>query len=93
MFVGICELDIFIPESGSLKSKRFVLSSLKTRLRNKFNISVAEVGDTEKWQRAHIGISMVANERKFLDKTLQQVLDFVHNFDGIELLKHQWEIV
>lgn len=93
MFVGICELELFIPESGSLKSKRFVLSSLKTRLRNKFNVSVSEVGENDKWQRASLGISIVANERKYLDKALQQVLNFVDNFDGVEVTKHQFEIV
>jgi len=93
MFVGICELELFIPESESLKAKRFVLSSLKTRLRNKFNVSVAEVGDNDKWQRADLGISLVANERKFLDKALHQILNFVDDFEGVEVIKHQFEVV
>ena len=93
MFVAICELELFIPESGSLKSKRFILQSLKTRLRNKFNISVSEVGDNDKWQRASLGISMVANDRKFLDKAFNQIRNFVDNFNGIELTKHYFEVV
>lgn len=93
MFIGICELELFIPESGSLKSKRFVLSSLKTRLRNNFNVSVSEVGDNEKWQRATLGISMVANEKKYIDKAMHKVLSFIDNIDDVEMTKHQIEIL
>lgn len=43
IIVGLCTVELFIPESQSLKDKRQVLLSLKDRLREKFNLSVAEV--------------------------------------------------
>lgn len=88
MFVGICQVELFIPESGSLKSKRFILKSLKTRLRNKFNVSVAEVGSNDKWQRAVIGISTVSNDRKLIESTFNQVLNVISSDVRVELIDH-----
>ena len=88
MFVGVCQVELFIPESGSLKSKRFILKSLKTRLRNKFNIAVAEVGSNDKWQRAVIGISTVSNDRKLIESTFNQVLNLISSDVRVELIDH-----
>ena len=71
------QLELFFPESGSLKEKRFVLQSIKTRVRQKFNFSVAEVDENDKWQKSVIGLSMVANERKILDQAVQKALDLI----------------
>ena len=57
-----CTVELFIPMAHSLKDKRQVLQSLKSRLRDKFNVSVAEVGDQELWQKAILGLACVANE-------------------------------
>ena len=93
MLVGLFQIELFIPESGSLKSKRFVLKSLKTRLRNKFNISVAEVGGNDKWQRTVLGISMVSNERKLIDQVYNRILNLIENEERVELIRHQIEIL
>lgn len=93
MLVGISQFELFIPESGSLKSKRFVLKSLKTRLKNRFNISVAEVGDTEKWQRATLGIATVADNRRFIDETLSKVYNFIENDRNLQITDYRVEIV
>ena len=62
MVVGVCTVELFIPESQSLKDKRQVLHSLKDRLRGKFNLSVAEVDGQDLWQKAVLGMACVANE-------------------------------
>ena len=62
MIVGLLTLDLHFPESNSLKDKRWVLRSIKDRMKNKFNVSVAEVGANDLWQRSVIGIACVANE-------------------------------
>jgi uncharacterized protein len=93
MLVGICQIEIFIPESGSLKSKRFVLSSLKARLRNKFNISIAEVDDNEKWQRTTLGVAVVSNEHRFIEQVVSQILNTIETDDQVELTRHQLEII
>ena len=81
MLVGICKIELFISESSSLKAKRAVLKSLKTRIRNKFNVSISEVENNEKWQRATIGLAMVTNERKIIDSVFNKILSFIE-FDG-----------
>jgi uncharacterized protein YlxP (DUF503 family) len=92
MLVAFCQLELIIPGSGSLKEKRFVLSSLKTRIRNKFNVSVAEVEDNDKWQKATLGISMVANERKFLDQVFSHIFNLIEEQGQVEIIQRQLEI-
>lgn len=93
MFVGTSQIELFIPESGSLKSKRFVLKSIKTKIQNKFNVSIAEVGNNDKWQRATLGISTVSNDRKIVENTLNKILDFVENDYRVELVDYSNEIL
>lgn len=92
MFVGVCRLEIFVPESRSLKSKRFVLNSIKKRIRNKFNVSVAEVENNDKWQRISLGISMVSNERKFIDMNVEEILKLIESDGRMEILSHLVEV-
>lgn len=92
MFVGVGQIELFIPESGSLKSKRFVLKSIKTKIRNKFNVSVAEVENNDKWQRASLGLAVVSNDRKIVDSTLTQIINFIENDFRVEVIDHSIEI-
>lgn len=93
MFVGISQLELFIPESGSLKSKRFVLKSIKTRIRNKFNVSVAEVENNDKWQRATLGVSTISNDKKIIDSTFNQVLNLIEADGRVEVIDYSTEIL
>ena len=93
LLVAICQFELIIQESNSLKSKRFVLSSLKTRMRNKFNVSVAEIDYNDKWQRSLLGVSIVANDRKYLDKTINKIMNFIELDSQIEIIDHEIEIV
>ena len=86
MLVGICQVELFIPESGSLKSKRFVLKSLKTRIRNKFNVAVAETGNNEKWQRTTLGMSTVANNRKIINEIFTKIINLINSDVRVELI-------
>jgi uncharacterized protein YlxP (DUF503 family) len=93
MLVGLYQIELFIPESGSLKSKRFVLKSLKDKIRSKFNVSVAEVDENERWQRAVLGIAMVSNERKFIDQVMNQIFNLVSEEAECEITNQQLEIL
>ncbi len=86
MFVGIYQVELFIPESGSLKSKRFVLKSIKTRIRNKFNVSVAEVDANDKWQRTTLGMAAVSNDKKVIDNTFNQIRNLITSDTRVELI-------
>ena len=77
MNVGLCRVTLRLPQNGSLKDKRQVVRSLTTRLRNKFNVSVAEVDDNDRWQTATIGITCVSNDAKHAREQLDRAVAFI----------------
>jgi uncharacterized protein YlxP (DUF503 family) len=77
MVVGVLRLVLYLPENHSLKGKRAVLRSIKQRVTNKFNVSIAECDDNDSWQRVTFGIAQVGNERDHVDRSLRQVSEFV----------------
>ena len=93
MLIGVCQVELLIPASDSLKAKRFVIQSIKTRIKNKFNVSIAEVDHNEKWQRTVLGLAIVTNERKFIDKTFNQILNLIDNEANVEMIDHQMEVI
>jgi len=93
MIVGLCTVELLIPESHSLKEKRQVLQSLKTRLRNKFNVSVAEVGEQDLWQKAILGLACVANESAHVNQVLDQAVNLIQAVPTIQLLRSRIELL
>ena len=93
MLIGTLSVEMYIPGTGSLKEKRFILKSLKTKIQNRFNVSVAEVEHQDKWQRTTLGIACVANERRFLDETLSKVINFILNDNRVEITDQVCEIL
>ena len=91
MIVGLCRIDLFLPESRSLKAKRQVIKGLKDRIRNRFNVSVAEVEHQSLWQRATLGLAMVSEEKGYIDRTLHQVLNLVQAEPRLLVLDHAFE--
>jgi len=83
-----------LPENLSLKGKRRIIKSIITQVRNKFNVSVAEVDDNDLWQLATIGISFVSNDKRYTNEVLSKVISFIANgrFD-IEMLDNEMEIL
>ncbi len=72
MVVGVLRLTLYIHGAASLKDKRQVLRKVVDRLRSRFNVSVAEVGDNDVWQRAVVGIVAVSNDRSFVNGVLDK---------------------
>jgi uncharacterized protein YlxP (DUF503 family) len=88
MVVGIANIEIHIPESGSLKNKRHFLRRIKDRVKNRFNVSIAEVDHNDLWQRTTLGVSVVANEQQFANQVLSQVVEFIGQEQGIDILDY-----
>jgi len=86
MFIGTAQVELFIPGSLSLKEKRFILKSIKARIQNQFNVSIAEVDFHDKWQRSCLGIAIVSNERKHAEKTIDNILRFIEREDRLEII-------
>ena len=93
MIIGILQLELMISESHSLKEKRMVLKSLKDRLRQKFNISISEIGLQDRWQGAVIGIAAIGTDKKYVNGLLSLVLDWVAAHRSIELIATHMEIL
>lgn len=93
MVVGVCTVELFIPESQSLKEKRQVLHSLKDRLRGKFNLSVAEVDAMELWQKAVLGMACVANDGTHVDQVLEQALNVMKSMPAVEVVRTHRELL
>jgi uncharacterized protein YlxP (DUF503 family) len=77
MVVGVLRLTLFLPDNHSLKGKRQVLRAIKDRVRNKFNVSIAESADHDLWQRAELGICQIGSDRAFVDSALREVVNFI----------------
>ena len=86
MIVLVGEVQVYLPESSSLKDKRQVLKSLKERLRNRFNISVAEVDFNDLWQRSTVGLAVVSNAADHADEVLSKAIRFIEEDGRVQLL-------
>lgn len=94
MHVGICRLTFHLPEASSLKEKRQISRSLGDRIRNRFNMAVAEVEDTDMRQRLAVGVCCVSNDRGHADAMLSGLLNFIEESRlDVELLDVQTEII
>lgn len=93
IIVGLCTVELFIPESQSLKDKRQVLLSLKDRLREQFNLSVAEVDGQDLWQKAVLGLACVANEGRYVNQVLDQALNVIRAVPTVEIVQSRIELL
>ena len=91
MIVGTLKLRFMVRESRSLKEKRRVVLSIKDRIRNTFNVSVAELESQDSHQHAVLGVAMVTNERRFAQEVLDQVVYLVRSHTVAQLLDYELE--
>jgi len=94
MNLGICIIRLRLPENQSLKGKRRVLNSLIGRVRNTFNVAIAEVDDQDTWQLASIGIACISNETQQNNRVLSKVIEFISQSRmDIEVLDFEIEMI
>ena len=86
MVIGCCSLKFYLHGNNSLKGKRRVLRALKDRLKNNFNVSVAEVGAQDVWQSIHLGISAVGTDKPYIDGLLSKVIDAIERMNLAEIV-------
>jgi len=93
MIVGLLTLDLHIYESHSLKEKRLVIKSLIDRIKNKFNVSAAEVDANDLWQRSVIGIACVSNETVMINKVFDQIKNLIISVHSVKLINATMELL
>jgi len=92
MIVGTLRVRLLLRQARSLKDKRQVVKSIKDRLRNGFNVSVAEVEEQDNRQLAVLGIAMVSNEAHHLKTALGQIVQALRVHPVAEFLDHEMEV-
>jgi uncharacterized protein YlxP (DUF503 family) len=92
MVVGVGIIDIYIGDSRSLKEKRGVMRRLIQRTRNKFNISIAEIGNHNSWKKGKIGFSVVANDVAFVNSMIDTIQDFIEDLNLVDVINSKMEI-
>ena len=93
IIVGLCTVELFIPESQSLKDKRQVLLSLKDRLREQFNLSVSEVDGQDLWQKAVLGLACVATEGRYVNQVCDRALNLIRSVPAVEIVHSRVELL
>jgi len=92
LIVGVLEVEIFFNGVSSLKEKRRILKSIIDKIKNRFNISIAETDKQEVWQLAKIGIAFVGNEKNYVSQMLASVERYMEDMGKAELVNVQMEL-
>jgi uncharacterized protein len=79
MHVGVARIALHLAENSSLKGKRMVVKSVAQRVRNRFNVAVAEVDTQDLWQVATLGIVCVSDDPRHTNEVLSKVLAFIED--------------
>jgi len=92
MIIGSLRVRLLVRESRTLKDKRQVVRSIKDRLRNSFNISIAEVGAEDHRQLVELGVAFVGNEAGQARTTLEEIVSALRAHPVAEFLDHEIEV-
>ncbi|MFT3841775.1 MAG: DUF503 family protein [Myxococcaceae bacterium] len=93
MFIGVARVTLDVPSAQSLKAKRQVLRRVTDRVKAKFNAAVAEVDENDTWNRAVVGLSVIGNERRFVQEQLDRILRFIEEIYVVPVARRETEIV
>lgn len=93
MVIGAARVELHVHSSQSLKQKRGVVRAISQRVRNRFNVSVAEVGGQGTWQRVVLGISTVSGDAQSARRRLEKAIDFIEDLHLAEVIDQEVEIL
>jgi uncharacterized protein YlxP (DUF503 family) len=93
MLLGICTINLYFPDSHSLKDKRNIIKSIKSRIRNKFNVSVSEIDNYDLWKNTTLGIACIGNEKRYLDDVLNDVIKFIEHQSKLQVIDFKTTIL
>jgi len=93
MTIGVLQVEMSVTDAMSLKDKRRVIKSIKDRIANGYNVSVAEVGAQDEHRRCILGMAMVGTDRQYVEGALSKLVDFVRATPQVSLLDYQIELL
>ena len=91
MVIGCCSVKFYLHGNNSLKGKRRVIRSIKDRLKNDFNVSIAEIGHQDVWQSINLGIAAVGVDRPYIDGLMTKVIDAIERMNLAEIVECKTE--
>jgi len=92
MTIGLLQVEILLLETHSLKEKRSVLSRIKNLVKNKFNVSIADLKYGDQWGRTLLGVITISNDGKIVHQVLRRVEDFLEQQIGIRIVDRKVEL-
>ena len=92
MRVGICKITLRIPENQSLKQKRQVVKSVIDRVKNRFNVAIAEIDALDSHQTAVLGAVTVSNDARHVNRVLSHLVNFIEDNAPAELTDYDIEL-
>lgn len=93
MVVGVLKITLYIGGMKSLKDKRSVIKSLLSKIRSKLNVSAAETGLQDEWNKCELGFSCVTNETSHADSILSSVLKYIDSDVRVEIIDSYSETI
>ena len=93
MVAGLGIITFRLHECRSLKGKRKIVKSIINRLRNNFNVSVAEVGSNDVYQKAMIGFALVGNDRTVINSKIDKIFNLADELGLAEIIDSEMEII
>ncbi len=93
MVIGICKVVLSIEGAFSLKEKRKVVKSLISRIKSRYNASIAEVDSNDAWKSAVLGIACVTNEAAHADSMMSDIVNFIDRDGRAVLVDYSTEII
>ncbi|TAN31927.1 DUF503 domain-containing protein [bacterium] len=94
MTIGLLRVVLHLPESGSLKSKRQIVSGLLRRLRQELKVAAAEVGELDRWQLAELAVATVSGDGRHADEVLAASLSYIESHsDGARITNVSTELI
>ena len=91
--VGICLINIHIPESRSMKAKRSVIKSLKEKIKNQFPVSIAEISNNDLWQRADLAAAQINSSSVVISRTFEKLIEFIESNHAVSLIDYKIEML
>jgi uncharacterized protein len=93
MVIGFGTVTLLMADCHSLKEKRKIIKSIISRSQNSFNASIAEVGLNDAHQQALIGFALVGNDRRFVNSSMDKLIEFIENLHLADIIDSTLEIM
>lgn len=93
MIIGVCTISLYLPTSSSLKAKRNILKSLKTRIKNNYNVSISEIEYHKLWKNTTLGLSCIGKDKKYIDNLFNKIIHFIDQENDFEIINAKINIL